>query len=164
MIWQSCRKSSKNSLTNSSSFRQVRQAFWTRYGVNADHHIELTSTVQARQKLESQQQENKNVQAEFSLLKDDANIYKLVGPVLLKQDKTEAVLAVDSRLQYIEKEIERVEKQIAEIQEKSEKKKKEVCFDWFRRFTLELMVYLSSQIYTLQTQMQQGQQARVTAS
>jgi prefoldin beta subunit len=90
---------------------------------------ELTSTVQARQKLESQQQENKNVQAEFALLKDDANIYKLVGSVLLKQDKTEAVMAVDGRLQYIEKEIERVEKQISGIQEKSEKKKMEVCFD-----------------------------------
>jgi prefoldin beta subunit len=38
-------------------------------------------------------------------LKDEANIYKLVGPVLLKQDKTEAVLAVDGRLEYIENEM-----------------------------------------------------------
>jgi len=29
----------------------------------------------------------------------------LVGPVLLKQDKTEAVLAVDGRLEYIENEM-----------------------------------------------------------
>ena len=50
----------------------------------------------------------------------------MVGPVLLKQDKTEAVMAVDGRLQYIEKEIERVEKQIAELQDKSEQKKVEV--------------------------------------
>jgi prefoldin beta subunit len=42
---------------------------------------------------------------EFASLKDDANIYKLVGPVLLKQDKTEAVLAVDGRLEFIEKEM-----------------------------------------------------------
>lgn len=87
----------------------------------------MTSKVQARAKLESQQQENKNVQAEFARLKDDANIYKMVGPVLLKQDKTEAVMAVDGRLQYIEKEVERVEKQIAGIQQRSEKKKMEVC-------------------------------------
>ena len=72
------------------------------------------------------------MQAEFALLKDDANVYKQVGPVLLKQDKTEAMMAVNGRLQYIEKEIERVEKQITGIQEKSEKKKMEVCFDWFR--------------------------------
>jgi prefoldin beta subunit len=38
-------------------------------------------------------------------LKDEANIYKMVGPVLLKQDKTEAVLAVDGRLEYIENEM-----------------------------------------------------------
>jgi prefoldin beta subunit len=38
-------------------------------------------------------------------LKDDANIYKLVGPVLLKQDKTEAVMAVDGRLEFIENEM-----------------------------------------------------------
>jgi len=117
---------------SSNNFRQVCQDFETSYKVNADQNKELTSTVQARQKLESQQQENKNVQAEFALLKDDANIYKLVGQILLKQDKTEAVMAVDGRLQYIEKEIERVEKQITEIQEKSDKKKMEVCFDWFR--------------------------------
>ena len=36
---------------------------------------------------------------------DDANIYKLVGPVLLKQEKTEAVMAVDSRLEFIENEM-----------------------------------------------------------
>ena len=42
---------------------------------------------------------------EFSLLIDDANIYKQIGPVLLKQDKTEAVMAVNSRLEYIRKEM-----------------------------------------------------------
>jgi prefoldin beta subunit len=61
--------------------------------------------VQARQKLESQQQENKNVQKEFSKLTDASNIYKLVGPVLLKQEKSEAVIAVEGRLQFIDKEM-----------------------------------------------------------
>jgi prefoldin beta subunit len=61
--------------------------------------------VQARQKLESQQQENKNVQKEFSKLTDESNIYKLVGPVLLKQEKSEAVIAVEGRLQFIDKEM-----------------------------------------------------------
>jgi prefoldin beta subunit len=42
---------------------------------------------------------------EFSGLADDANIYKLVGPVLLKQDKTEAVMSVDARLDFIENEM-----------------------------------------------------------
>ena len=36
---------------------------------------------------------------------DDANIYKLVGPVLLKQDTAEAKTTVDGRLEFIEKEM-----------------------------------------------------------
>lgn len=85
---------------------------------------ELSTLVTARQKLESQQQENKSVQdvsgeqscltlralvltcfQEFAGLADDANIYKLVGPVLLKQDTAEAKSTVDGRLQYIETEM-----------------------------------------------------------
>lgn len=42
---------------------------------------------------------------EFTKLAKDANIYKLVGPVLLKQDKSEAILAVNGRLEYIEKDM-----------------------------------------------------------
>lgn len=42
---------------------------------------------------------------EFDTLDDDANIYKQLGPVLLKQDKTEASMAVSSRLEFIEKEM-----------------------------------------------------------
>ncbi|KAI9809642.1 MAG: hypothetical protein M1825_000074 [Sarcosagium campestre] len=87
---------------------------------------DLQSTVDARQRLESQQQENRGVQKEFSKLDDGANIYKLVGPVLLKQDRSEAVMAVDGRLEFIEKEIKRVEQQITDIQTSSERKRAEV--------------------------------------
>lgn len=74
---------------------------------------------------------------------DDANIYKLVGPVLLKQDTAEAKSTVDGRLNYIEQEMfvprsirpskevlilpsKRIEKQIADYQQQSEDKKMEV--------------------------------------
>ncbi|KAF2204107.1 Prefoldin beta-like protein [Delitschia confertaspora ATCC 74209] len=87
---------------------------------------EISTSVEALQKLESQQQENTTVQKEFSLLDDEANIYKQIGPVLLKQDKAEAVLAVNGRLEFINKEIKRVEKQIQEIKDKSEKVKMEI--------------------------------------
>ncbi|KAI4799195.1 hypothetical protein E4T44_09729 [Aureobasidium sp. EXF-8845] len=101
---------------------------------------DLQTTVAARQKLESQQQENKGVKSEFATLDDDANIYKLVGPILLKQDTSEAKSTVDGRLEYIDKEMcvaltlpstpfilttrsNRIEKQISDIQAKSEEKK-----------------------------------------
>ncbi|KAK7193089.1 prefoldin subunit [Paraphaeosphaeria sporulosa] len=104
---------------------------------------ELSGAVEARQKLESQQQENTTVKKvrtrmlhaggvaltmaqEFDLLADDANIYKQIGPVLLKQDKTEAVMSVSARLDFINKEIARIEKQIKDVQDKSEKVKMDI--------------------------------------
>ncbi|KAA8566525.1 hypothetical protein MFRU_042g00410 [Monilinia fructicola] len=87
---------------------------------------DLQNSISSRQKLESQQQENKGVQKEFSALDSTSNIYKLVGPVLLKQDKTEAVMAVDGRLEFIDKEIKRVEQAIKEIQDKSDGLKMEI--------------------------------------
>ncbi|KAH7345994.1 Prefoldin [Pyrenochaeta sp. MPI-SDFR-AT-0127] len=87
---------------------------------------ELSTAVEARQKLESQQQENTTVKKEFDILDDDANIFKQIGPVLLKQDKTEAVMAVNGRLEFIDKEIKRFEQQIKGIQDKSEKVKMEI--------------------------------------
>ncbi|KAI4668694.1 uncharacterized protein J4E78_002522 [Alternaria triticimaculans] len=86
---------------------------------------ELGTAVEARQKLESQQQENSTVKKEFDILDDDANIYKQIGPVLLKQDKTEAVMSVNGRLEFIDKQIKDIEKQIQGIQDKSEKIKGE---------------------------------------
>ncbi|KAI9043751.1 tubulin-binding prefolding complex subunit YKE2 [Aspergillus affinis] len=87
---------------------------------------DLDGLVDARQKLESQQQENESVQKEFNSLDDESNIYKLVGPVLLKQDKQEALMAVNGRLEFIEKEIKRIEKEIEANQDKSDKKRAEV--------------------------------------
>ncbi|KAF9344456.1 hypothetical protein BGX26_004347, partial [Mortierella sp. AD094] len=85
-----------------------------------------TKAVESRQRLDSQLQENKLVQDEFKLLKDDANIYKLIGPVLTKQDKAEAVTNVDKRIDFINAEIVRVEKQLKDLQEKTEKKRIEL--------------------------------------
>ncbi|CAB4395892.1 prefoldin subunit 6 [Rhizophagus irregularis] len=87
---------------------------------------DLSNAIESRQRLDSQLQENEVVQKEFKLLKDDANIYKLIGPVLVKQDKVEATTNVDKRLEYIKSEIQRVEKQLTDLNEKSEKKKLEV--------------------------------------
>jgi prefoldin beta subunit len=97
-----------------------------KHGPPLTPHIELSAAVEARQRLESQQQENTTVKNEFGLLADDATIYKQIGPVLLKQEKTEALMGVNGRLEFIENEIKRFETQIKGIQEKSEKAKIEV--------------------------------------
>lgn len=63
---------------------------------------------------------------EFDGLTEDSGIYKLVGPVLLKQERTEAVSAVDGRLEYIGKEITRTEERIKELQSAADNKRVEV--------------------------------------
>lgn len=73
--------------------------------IRAKNRLDLQSAVEARQKLESQQQENVSVKQEFELLSDEANIYKMIGPVLMKQEKSEANMAVNGRLEFIEKEM-----------------------------------------------------------
>lgn len=90
---------------------------------HTDIFTDLQSAVEARQRLESQQAENQAVQKEFKNLAEDADIYRLVGPVLLKQDKSEAKSTVDGRLDFIGKEMERTESRIKDLQQNSEKKR-----------------------------------------
>ncbi|VUC23854.1 unnamed protein product [Clonostachys rosea] len=87
---------------------------------------DLQTTVAARQKLEGQKQENTGVKTEFASMDDDETIYKLVGPVLLKQEKQEAVSTINGRLDFIDKEIARLEGVLKEQQESAEKKKMEI--------------------------------------
>ncbi|CAG8520071.1 11834_t:CDS:2 [Scutellospora calospora] len=87
--------------------------------------LEFTTDEDLR-KLNSQLQENEIVQKEFGFLKDDSNIYKLIGPVLVKQEKTEATENIARRLERIKTDIKRVETQVKDLTEKLEKKKLEI--------------------------------------
>jgi prefoldin beta subunit len=50
----------------------------------------------------------------------------MVGPVLLKQDRLEATTNVEKRLEFIQHEMERVEKLLTEIQDKQDKTKNSI--------------------------------------
>ncbi|KAF9056494.1 Prefoldin [Panaeolus papilionaceus] len=88
--------------------------------------IDLSRAVEARQKLDAQLSENELVKKEFAQLKPENAVYKLIGPVLVKQDQVEAKTNVETRLDFIRSEIRRVESQIKDIEGKQEKKKSEV--------------------------------------
>ncbi|KAI1791445.1 prefoldin subunit 6 [Ganoderma leucocontextum] len=87
---------------------------------------DLSLAVDARQKLEAQLSENELVKKEFVALTADNTVYKLVGPVLVKQDQAEAKQNVDTRLDFIRGEIKRVEGQLKDLGDKSETKKTEL--------------------------------------
>jgi prefoldin beta subunit len=81
---------------------------------------------------------------EFAQLTSGNTVYKLIGPVLVKQDQAEAKSNVNTRLDFIRSEMsgfspnvtnselksqsssQRVEGQIKDIEQKQEKKKGEV--------------------------------------
>jgi prefoldin beta subunit len=59
-----------------------------------------------KQKSESQLEENKMVHSEMKLLQPDSNtIYKLIGPVLVKQELPESIHNVEKRIEFINMEM-----------------------------------------------------------
>ncbi|KAG2159732.1 prefoldin subunit 6 [Suillus bovinus] len=87
---------------------------------------ELASLVESRTRLDAQLSENEMVKKEFLQLTPSNVVYKLVGPVLVPQDQNEAKTNVETRLEFIKSEIKRVDAQINDGEERSEKKKNEL--------------------------------------
>ena len=93
----------------------------------------------ARQTLDSQLNENKLVKEELDSLEEGANVFKLVGPALVRQDLSEARSNGEKRIGYISGELKRQEEAIKDLEKKQEEKKES--------------------LQTLQTQMQKLAQA-----
>lgn len=71
---------------------------------------EYQKVMQGKRSLTEKKSENEMVMTELSLVSaDDSTIYKLVGPVLAKQDLSEAKTSIKARLDYITKEIDRMD-------------------------------------------------------
>lgn len=60
------------------------------------------------------------------MVEEDANVYKLIGPALIKQDVTEAKANVDKRIEYITTELNRYEKSIKSLDKKQDEKREEI--------------------------------------
>ena len=82
-------------------------------------------TLSIRQQLGGQVFENETVKGELDLVKKDQEVYKLIGPVLIKQDIEEALQNVNKRLDYIKGELKRVDDTIADM-EKSQETQREL--------------------------------------
>ena len=59
---------------------------------------------------ENKKTENNIVKKELALLDDEDVVYKLIGPVLVQQETGDAKIQVDSRIEMINKEIHKLEK------------------------------------------------------
>ncbi|KAG6947110.1 hypothetical protein JG688_00015682 [Phytophthora aleatoria] len=85
------------------------EAEMTRYRALQDE-VQVLAT--QRQTYAQQANENDMVKKELDLLGDEAKVYKLVGPVLLKQDVDEAKSNVNKRLEFINNELSKVNSKI----------------------------------------------------
>lgn len=70
--------------------------------------------------------ENEMVVAELGFLEEDAKVYKLIGPILVQQDLVEVKANVSTRIDFIRKDLERVEKQIKEYERKGDEQRQKV--------------------------------------
>lgn len=87
---------------------------------------EQQTLIANQQRLNAQKTENEGVKKQFEQLKEDEVIYKMVGPVLMKQEKFEADSTVKGRLDFIDKEMARLEDEIQESNGKMDKIKDQI--------------------------------------
>eukprot|EP01059_Diplonema_ambulator_P025919 TRINITY_DN43047_c0_g1_i1.p1 TRINITY_DN43047_c0_g1~~TRINITY_DN43047_c0_g1_i1.p1 ORF type:complete len:144 (+),score=50.13 TRINITY_DN43047_c0_g1_i1:76-507(+) len=82
------------------------------------------SKMQAKnQQLQLQKNENDMVEHELGVMEEEAQVYKLVGPVLVSQEPDDAKAIVTKRLEYINNEIKMLDKEIARVNKEYEAKK-----------------------------------------
>lgn len=81
---------------------------------------DLSKSMSGRQKLEAQLTENNIVKEELALLDGSNVVFKLLGPVLVKQELGEARATVGKRLDYITAEIKRYESQLRDLERQKE--------------------------------------------
>ncbi|XP_069120184.1 prefoldin subunit 6-like [Argopecten irradians] len=89
--------------------------------------------VSQRQQLDGQLNENTLVKEEFARLEEGANVYKMIGPVLVKQSIPEAKQNVQKRIDYITGELKRHEASIKDFE-----KKQETCRESLAKYQQQL--------------------------
>lgn len=97
------------------AFKQETAAF-------KDAQQDISKNHSRRQTLLQQQHENDLVLQELELLDEDSNIFKLIGPILVKQDPLEATSNVKKRLDFIKGDLERLDSQLRKLEDKQTKR------------------------------------------
>eukprot|EP00184_Porphyridium_aerugineum_P004605 CAMPEP_0184696484 /NCGR_PEP_ID=MMETSP0313-20130426/3760_1 /TAXON_ID=2792 /ORGANISM="Porphyridium aerugineum, Strain SAG 1380-2" /LENGTH=136 /DNA_ID=CAMNT_0027155115 /DNA_START=111 /DNA_END=521 /DNA_ORIENTATION=+ len=87
---------------------------------------DLGKAMNNRQSLQAQLTENMMVKSELDLLDDGAVVYKLVGPILVKQDVIESRSNVSKRISWIESEMKRTDERIQALTKKQDEKRIEM--------------------------------------
>merc|ERR1711974_192835 len=68
--------------------------------------------------LKMQLKENQSVLKEINILNNETKIFKLVGPILFRQDSVEVLSDINKRIEYIKADLERLEADKKKLEKK----------------------------------------------
>lgn len=80
---------------------------------------QIRNLIEQRQKMDSQVNEINMAKEEIDLLEPESIIYKLIGPLMIKQDLVEVKQNVDARLKFLNERIQYYDKEIEEVRTKN---------------------------------------------
>jgi len=100
---------------------ELQKKFQTELDALKQCQKEINQLVGNRQQLDGQLNENSIVKEELALLKPSGEVYKMVGPILLRQDHTEAKENIDKRMSYIKNELQRIDDRVHTLEETQDK-------------------------------------------
>ncbi|KAL5725631.1 Prefoldin subunit 6 [Ranunculus cassubicifolius] len=110
-------------MASSTALRELQQELETKANDLNKLQKDIGKNHEIRKKYTIQLGENELVLKELDLLNEDANVYKQIGPVLVKQDLAEANANVRKRIEYISAELKRLEGTLQDMEGKQNSKK-----------------------------------------
>ncbi|KAL6198179.1 hypothetical protein ACLB2K_027971 [Fragaria x ananassa] len=111
---------------SSSAQRELQRDLETKANDLSKIQKDISKNRQVRKKYTIQLGENELVLKELDLLSEDANVFKLIGPVLVKQDLAEAKANVHKRIEYISAELRQLDASLQDMEEKQNSKKEAI--------------------------------------
>ncbi|XP_030972588.1 prefoldin subunit 6 [Quercus robur] len=113
-------------MSSSTVLRELQRDFEAKSNDLSKLQKDIAKNHQVRKKYTIQLGENELVLKELDILNEDANVYKLIGPVLVKQDLAEANANVRKRIEYILAELKRLDGNLQDLEEKQNSKKEAI--------------------------------------
>ncbi|KAB2620149.1 prefoldin subunit 6 [Pyrus ussuriensis x Pyrus communis] len=113
-------------MASSSALRELQGELEAKANDLSKIQKDISKNHQVRKKYTIQLGENELVLKELDLLSEDANVFKLIGPVLVKQDLAEARANVRKRIEYISAELKRLDTTLQDLEEKQNSKKETI--------------------------------------
>ncbi|XP_078439660.1 prefoldin 6 [Wolffia australiana] len=113
-------------VASTAAVRELQRDLENQANVLSKIQKDIAKNHQVRKQYTVQLGENELVLKELEILKEDANVYKLIGPVLVKQDLAEANANVRKRIEYISGELKRLDGTLQDLEDQQNGKRETV--------------------------------------